>query len=216
MSILKQKVLACRLAKMKTSTTESSSPESSITSPSSEVNTKSQKGNKARNSHAKQRQRVQGSTITPKCYLQTKNIVTNFGKAIATFASSDLAVTYLIPLFHKQKENGHDIQIADFLTFVKQAKGTIGSIDGLKSLLLVKEIDEPREIAFKEVFQSIAEVFIKYFSVNWITHGRVTYKLEHLKFRQKMLRRVQNPELFFNLKNSKEKRAKKLKVTEKA
>ena len=211
MSILKRKILANKLAKLRAETAKASVRSSLQNSPASPSPSKKESKGRVRNSQAKQRQRIQGGAITPKCYLKTKNIVTNFGKAIATFALSDLTLPYLIPLLHQQKKNGQDISAVDFLNFVKQAKGTIGSIDSLRSLLLVKEGDSLRESACKKVFQGVAEVFIKYFSVNWITHGRVTYKLEHLKFRHKMLRRIQNPELFSYLKGSNERKNKKIK-----
>jgi len=121
----------------------------------------------------------------------TKNIVINFGKAIAAFANSELAEPYLNELFVKE-----GIAADDFKTFSADAKAKIGGIDSFRSFLLATEKDDPREVACKKVFTGIAEIFVKYFSVNWITHGRVTHKLTYLKYRFKILRRVQNPHLF--------------------
>ena len=207
MSILKHKILACKLAKLRAQIPDPASPNHSQTSASSDISQSTTMENK---SESKKRQRIKGSCITPKQYLETKNIVTNFGKAIATFAVSRLAEPYLFSILQKAKENAQDIQLTEFCTFVKQEKGKIGSIDSLRSLMLVEEHDSPRTAACKKAFQTIAEIFIKCFSVSWITHGRVTYKLHHLKFRHKMLRRIKNPELFTYLKRPSEKSESKL------
>jgi len=199
MSILKHKIKACKLAKQKkqafpkeVSTTAETSPENTIKIESDVYSLNSN------SDQPKKRQRLQGDSFTPKCYLKAKNIVTNFGKAIATFAMSDLAQPYLIKEI-QTKYKGL-ISPTDFLEFVKNSKGSISSIDSLRNMVLVEETDSLMTIVCKKCFQTIAEIFIKCFSVNWIIHGRVTYKLEHLKFRNKMLRRIKNPEIFTYLK----------------
>ena len=121
----------------------------------------------------------------------TKNIVINYGKAIASFASSSLATPYL-----KQIIETEPITLEDFSQFAKEAKDNIGGIDSFRVLLLIEDKDSQIRKTCKRVFAKIAEVFIKYFSVNWITHGRVTHKLVYLKYRFKVLRRIQNPMLF--------------------
>ncbi len=146
------------------------------------------------------RKRMKGRAFTPKIYLQTKNIVTNFGKAIASFAISELAVPYLEKIFYGLRKEGEEVQLANFVEFVNSARGSISSIDNLRALVLEEENDDQMSILHKRVFRLIGEVFIKYFSVNWIIHGRVTYKMIHLKFRYKMLRRIQNPSCFTYLK----------------
>jgi len=62
--------------------------------------------------------------------------------------------------------------------------------------LLPEKNENPMITKFKRLFQVISEIFIKYFSVNWIFDSKVQYKQAHLKFRFKILRRIQNPELF--------------------
>ena len=146
------------------------------------------------------RKRLKGRTVTPKIYLQTKNIVTNFGKAIASFASSELAIPYLKLIVEQLKQEGHQIEMSNFSEFTSNTKGNIGSIDSLRALMLEEENDTALVLVCKRIFRMIGEVFIKYFSVNWITHGRITYKMAHLKFRHRMLRRVRNPALFTYLK----------------
>ena len=129
----------------------------------------------------------------------TKNIVVNFGKAIASFAASSLAFPYLADLIEKE-----NITSADFTQFINKSKSKIGGIDSFRNLLLINEdCDAPKLQACKRVFAGIAEIFIKYFSVNWITHGRVTHKLVYLKYRFKILRRIRNPEMFTYISEAK-------------
>ena len=125
----------------------------------------------------------------------TKTIVKNFGKAIASFALSPLSSPYLSPLLDKEGLNSNK-----FERFSIEGKDSIEGIDTFRSLLLVKDTDDNQTAACKRVFQGIAEVFIKYFSVNWIYSGRMVNKKFHLKCRFKMLRRIQNPQLFTYLK----------------
>ena len=125
----------------------------------------------------------------------TKNIVINYGKAIASFATSSITVYYLQSALQRE-----DIALDDFVSFVDETKGRIAGIASLRSLLLIRREDEPKTVACKKIFRMISEVFIKYFSVNWIMYSKVSHKLVYLKFRSKMLRRVQNPELFTYVK----------------
>ena len=124
-----------------------------------------------------------------------KNIVINYGKAIASFATSYIAVEYLQSAL--QKEN---VALDDFVSFVKEIIHRIAGTASLGSLLLIGREDNLNTVACKKIFQMISEVFIKYFSVNWIMHTKLTQKLVYLKFRSKMLRRVQNPELFAHVR----------------
>ena len=125
----------------------------------------------------------------------TKTVVKNYGKAIASFAMSPVAIPYLSEVM---AQNG--VKHSEFVEYVGKAKESIEGIDTFRSLLLVKENDHPKVAAFKIVFQSIAETFINSFSVNWIYSGRMMNKKVHLKLRFKILRRIQNPELFTYLK----------------
>jgi len=121
----------------------------------------------------------------------TKNIAKNFGKAICTFAMSNVAEPYLFPLL--QREN------LSFDAFKKQMDLTKKNIDGLysfRSALMIKRQDNSDVQASKRIFRLIGEIFIKYFSVNWIFHSKIFHRTAHLKYRYKILRRVQNPELF--------------------
>jgi len=136
-----------------------------------------------------------GTFITSERERSTKNIVKNYGKAICTFACSELGTPYLEPLLEENQ-----VKLENFVEFVESAKESIDSLQSFRNLLLVKEEDDSQLRAYKKIFVSLGEVFIKCFSVNWIFSGRVRYKDTHLKFRYKMLRRIQHPELFTYLK----------------
>lgn len=130
----------------------------------------------------------------------TKNITINYGKAIASFAISYIAIPYL-----KIRLQNNIITFSEFTTFMTKAKSDIGGIQGFRTLLLVEETDTPKVAACKNLFQYISETFVKYFSVNWIIHSKLTHKLIYLKYRFKMLRRIQNPEFFTYIKDQKKK-----------
>jgi len=125
----------------------------------------------------------------------TKTIVKNYGKAISSFAISSIAVPYLVPLLNQEQ-----VKLNEFVDYIGKAKETIEGIDTFRALLLAKPNDEKKAASFKTIFRTIAEIFIKYFSVNWIFSGRMSNKKVHLQYRFKMLRRVQSPELFTYLK----------------
>lgn len=135
------------------------------------------------------------NTQGPKC---TKNIVINYGKAIVSFACSEAATAYL-----QREAEKEGVNSKGFRKFVIGAKEAIGGIAGLRTLLLIEDKDDLKVAAYKKMFQFISEVFIKYFSVNWIIHGRVTQKMTYLKYRFKMLRRIQNPEHFTYIRSKK-------------
>jgi len=121
----------------------------------------------------------------------TKNIVINYGKAIAGFACSEIALPYLNKIIVEE-----GVTLQGFLTFATHAKEAIGGIASFRSLLVINEGDSEELSGFKRSLKKIAVVFIKFFSVNWIFHGRVIHKSEYLKYRFRMLRRVQDAENF--------------------
>lgn len=127
-----------------------------------------------------------------------KNMTINYGRAIVKFIASPLAVPYL--QIYLEKEN---INMKEFLNFVKNKKNTIAGICSFRALLLIEKSDTEKIRGYKKTLQFISEVFIKYFSVNWIMTGRLTHKIIYLKFRFKMLRRIQNPHLFTYIKERK-------------
>lgn len=121
----------------------------------------------------------------------SKNIVKNYGKAMSAFSASKLSWPYLVDLAKEQ-----DIEPNSFLGFISTYKESIDSIDSLRAFLIVYEDDEPEMVAYKTIFRGLCEIFLKYFAVNWVFHGKMMHKIDHLKYRHKMLRRVKNPEYF--------------------
>jgi len=121
----------------------------------------------------------------------TKNIAQNFGRIICTFAVSDIAAPYLIPILEKENLN-----INLFKEFMNSKKKCMAGLVHFREALLVHKTDSSQVQGLKRAFQAIGEIFIKYFSINWIFNGKVNYKKAYLKYRFKMLRRIKNPELF--------------------
>jgi len=141
------------------------------------------------------------ATTASEDYKATKNLAKNYGKAITSFASSSLATPYLQPILQRE---GLDSE--DFYNYMKSAKDSIQGIDSFRAFLLVNSNDDAKLVAQKRAFQAMGIVFIKYFSVNWIMHGRINNKIVYLKNRFKILRRIQNPEVFTYLQGPKPKK----------
>jgi len=124
----------------------------------------------------------------------SKNIVKNYGKALCSFASSAIALPYLELII---KREAYDfVIITSFMDYIKERRSGIHSIESLRKLLVPSESDDKVMRAYKKIFQEVSIIFLKYFCVNWIFGGRLLQKNAHLKFRFKMLRRIQNPEHF--------------------
>jgi len=135
------------------------------------------------------------ATITTK--RPAKNIAINYGRAIVSFAISSIAVPYLQPYLAEDNR----LSISGFVSFLKKYRTGLKSMQALRTILLIEDQDDDVVIQYKTIFQKLAEIFIKYFSVNWIFHSKVFHKEAHLKFRFKMLRRIRCPELFTYLKH---------------
>lgn len=127
----------------------------------------------------------------------TKNVSINYGKAMVSFAISPLAVPYLESYLQDEA-----LTLNEFILFAAQIKESITSIQGLRNLLIMKKSENDHITACKRVFKHISTIFIKYFSANWILHSKLEHKLVYLKYRFKMLRRIQNPELFTYIKRN--------------
>jgi len=124
-----------------------------------------------------------------------KNIVKNYGRALANFAASNLALPYLTKLIAQE-----NIRVKDFRRFIASKKKRARCIAGLRQLLVVEREDSEHIAAFKRIFKEVSVIFIKYFSVNWIFSGKLCDKMTHLKYRFKILRRIRSPEHFTYLK----------------
>jgi hypothetical protein len=135
------------------------------------------------------------SPKTPEKIRCTKNIVKNYGRAIAKFACSEMALVYLMPLLSE-----YNLEYPEAMAFFVRSKTKIQGIDSFRALILEHPQDNIKEATFKSLFVKIGEIFIKYFSVNWIFHSKILHRSTYLRYRFKMLRRLKSPELFTYLK----------------
>ncbi len=124
----------------------------------------------------------------------SKNIIKNYGKALCSFACSSISESYLHTIIQKKGYQFFDLAL--FRKYMMSKKKDVQSIESLKRLLIVGVHDGPLVRTYKEVFRELSIIFLKFFSVNWIYGGRLLHRNAHLKFRFKMLRRVQNPQYF--------------------
>jgi len=144
------------------------------------------------------RRRVPGCVLTPENIRITKNIVINYGKAIASFAVSSLAYPHLEAQLKQE-----NLKVERFHNYVKEFKTKIGGISSFRQILIY-DYDDTQEVrVFKKIFKSLAEIFIKHYSINWVTNGRMCFKEVYLKYRLKLLRKIQDPESFTYLKDGK-------------
>jgi hypothetical protein len=149
------------------------------------------------NNQPKKRNRVLGVSYTSEPLKRTKNIVKNYGNAIASFALSDLSIPYIETLLFQE-----EVPLEEFREFVSKEKEGLTCLSALRNILQEKKQDSEREKAYKRIFRGAGLAFVKYFSVNWIYHSKMKYRDAHLKFRFRMMRRIQNPELFTYLKGN--------------
>ncbi len=123
-----------------------------------------------------------------------KNIVKNYARAMVNFALSGIATAMVENLLAKEKPL--NVNLRGFKKFMEEQKEEVTSIRRLRELLLPCDKDSSTLAAYKRVFKAIGMLFIRDFSVNWIYSSKVGDKLTHVKYRFKMMRRVQNPEFF--------------------
>lgn len=184
MRLLKRKIEAttARLLTKSTLTKE--------TQPSPQPELPQKKSLKTRNTKHIQKSKRR-TRVLSKIALVTKNLVKNFGRAIANFAQSELAFPYLQNFIqsHPTDTNGFE----DYCLFQRD---NIQTIETFKEACMPQEEDDKILSGHKKLFQHLALVFMKYFSVNWIFSGRMMYKEEYLKFRGPLLRRIKDPEAF--------------------
>ena len=141
------------------------------------------------------RNRIPGYTYTKPETLKTKNIMKNFGRAICSFTLDPISDEYLELIL---KERG--ISLSEFRNYTQGLKDKINNIQNFRDSLLPGPSDQEQLVKIKAAFQKIAMIFMKYFSVKWIFTSRIGHKLEHLKYRFKIIRRIQAPEKFVYLK----------------
>jgi len=161
-------------------------------------NTKAAQKDQEEVSLKKKRLRIPGHSYTSEASRATKNIVKNYGRSICSFALSHLAIPYLERILKKE-----DLSLEEFTRYIKEIKGSIDGLMHFRSFILIGKNDAQSLAASKRAFIAISEVFIKFFSVNWIYNSRVFHKEAHLDFRFKILRRIQHPEHFTYLTETK-------------
>jgi len=126
-----------------------------------------------------------------------KNIIKNYARAMLNFALSTISFPYLETLIRTEK----GVSIESFQAFLDEKKDEITSIRKLREILLATEDDGEAVSGCKRVFKELCLIFIRDFSVNWIYHSKVSDKLTHVKYRFKILRRVQSPVFFTYLES---------------
>ncbi len=133
------------------------------------------------------------------------NVMKNYANAMVAFALSRLAEPYLSksPLVKK-------MPIQQFRQMLASKKRKTNCIKSFRELLVVDETQDSEEIKIsKGLFQETCRAFLKHFWVNWIYNSRLSDKSKYLKYRGRLLRRVENPELFTYLENFSTKMSKK-------
>ncbi len=121
--------------------------------------------------------------------LATKNIIKNYGRAIANFALSDLFLPYV-----EEDRLKSQIDWDQFLDFAKTARDAIQNIETLRDSLIIKPEDSENEATFKKLFQKAGELFIKNYSLDWIFSGKLIYKEVYVRARDDLLKKILNPE----------------------
>jgi hypothetical protein len=120
-----------------------------------------------------------------------KNLVKNYGRAICSFINSKISDTYITSA---ARERG--VNVKSFKDFIYNKKDFLDGIDTFRAMLVAGPEDSDLIKLYKKLFQIMAATFIKYFSVNWIFDSKIAHKDVYLKYRFKMLRRIQAPEYF--------------------
>ena len=157
--------------------------------------------------------RVQSLPITAESPLKEttscKNIMKNYSRALVNFATSEVCLPYLTERLEQQH-----ISRDFFQDVLLSRKSKINCISSLRQLLLPHVSDQQDIAGFKRVFREICEIFLKCFAVNWIFNSKVNNKMGHLRYRFKILRRVQNPEYFTYLESFAKQSKSKRKINE--
>jgi len=123
---------------------------------------------------------------------RSKHVLKNYANAISTFAISPIAIPHLQPIF--QREGIMNIEL--FTNFVMRHKEYLNNITRVRGMMMGEDEDSAEELALKNCFRSISEVFVKYFAVNWIYESKLQDKRKYLEYRFRLLRRIKNPYLF--------------------
>ncbi len=117
-----------------------------------------------------------------------KNVDLTYIKAIITFANSHTALPYIKVCL--QQEN---LKFTDLISFITLTKERI--TNGVQSFwtLFLDDSHDAKTEACKRIFKNLSQVFIENFSVEWITQSKLVHKDAYLNYRQKMLKKINNP-----------------------
>ena len=144
------------------------------------------------------RQRIRNPNLS-----SSKNIMKNYARALVNFALVKVSKPYLEEFILKNApKQCLESQISSFKAFIVQNKQKINCIKNLRSMLLIDNKDPTEVVMFKKLFKYISVIFLKFFSANWLWSSKIGDKVTHLKYRFKIMRRVQNPEFFTYLEDS--------------
>ena len=139
------------------------------------------------------------------------NVMKNYAAAMITFALSKHSDLYLkkLPVIRR-------LPLTVFRQMLNLRKQNVHCIKSFRELIFIEDDDSDDIMVFKALFQEACKIFLKYFSVNWIYNSKLSDKFKYLKYRMKLLRRVQNPAKFtylesFSERKPRQKKSKKLK-----
>jgi len=118
------------------------------------------------------------------------NIMKNYCRAMVNFGLSEIVRPYLI------NEAGNGLSYERYQQILNCKRRGVNCIKGLRNLLVEERRDSQETRQWKAMFQKCCEVFLKYFCVNWIFQSKVDDKMKHLRYRARLLRRVQKPAYF--------------------
>jgi len=144
------------------------------------------------------------------------NVMKNYANAMVTFALSRMAEPYLSksPLVRA-------MPVQWFRQILVSKKRKVNCIKSFRELLVIDESQDSEEIkTFKGLFRAACKAFLKHFWVNWIYNSKLDDKSKYLRYRGRLLRRVENPELFtyleaFAIKKSREQKSRSLNTIKK-
>jgi hypothetical protein len=146
----------------------------------------------------KLRQRPPRDVPLPSTFVSAKNIMKNYAKAFTSFAGSAISEPYLVTILKEEL-----ISLDRFRELVNERKADVNCIHSLRELLLARKDDNEQMLSFKRTFQKICVIFLKFFCVNWIfSSSKMSDKKTHLKYRFKILRRINDPVHFTYLEGN--------------
>ncbi len=105
----------------------------------------------------------------------TKNIIINYGKALASFAASDLADPYIKQLFGDEK-----VDVEKFKRYANEAKAKVAGYESFESLLAATSTDGPEMVLFKKMLRKLGEVFINPLRIEYNEQGDASLEIKEI------------------------------------